>query len=157
MDILILNWKDLKHPNVGGAEIIVYELARRLVKAGHKVTWFCRNFIYGTDSEIQEGIKIIRKGNLVSMYFYAPLYYWSLKRKPDLVIDCSNTIYWQTPLWALKSKKVAYLNQLAKEVFDYEFPKYLAVFGKILEKVQYFTYKTTPFFCYSQRTKEDLV
>ncbi|OGM08103.1 hypothetical protein A2159_01575, partial [Candidatus Woesebacteria bacterium RBG_13_34_9] len=99
----------------------------------------------------------IRKGNLVSMYFYAPLYYWSLKRKPDLVIDCSNTIYWQTPLWALKSKKVAYLNQLAKEVFDYEFPKYLAVFGKILEKVQYFTYKTTPFFCYSQSTKEDLV
>lgn len=157
MDILLLNWKDIKHPNAGGAEIIVYELAKRLVRDGHNVTLFCRHFIYGLDEENIEGIKVVRRGNLITMYLHAPLYYWSLKKKPDLVLDMSNTIYWQTPLWVWGSKKVAYLNQLAQEVFDYEFSEPLALLGKIVERLQYLTYKTTPFVSYSQSTKEDLV
>lgn len=157
MNILILNWKDLKHPNVGGAEIIIYELAKRLVKNGHSVTWFCRNFIYGKGQEEYDGIKIVRRGNLLTTYFLAPLYYWSLKQKPDLVIDMSNTIYWQTPLWALRSRKIAYLNQLAEDVFDYEYVKVLGTIGHIVEKLQYLTYKNMPFLCYSNSTKEDIV
>lgn len=157
MNILILNWKDIKHPNVGGAEIIVYELAKRLVKAGHQVTWFCRNFVYARPEEIYDGITIVRRGNLLTMYLYAPFYYWSLSRKPDIVIDMSNTIYWQTPLWAFASKKFAYLNQLAQEVFDYEFPPIIGLFGKFVERIQYLTYKTMSFISYSHSTKDDLV
>lgn len=157
MNILILNWKDTKHPNVGGAEIIVYELAKRLVQDGHSVTWFCRNFIFAKPEEEIDGIKIVRRGNLLTMYLYAPLYYWSLKVKPDIVIDMSNTVYWQTPLWAFKSKRIAYLNQLAQEVFDYEFPKIISFFGKIGERLQYLTYKHTPFVSYSNSTKDDLI
>lgn len=156
MKILILNWKDIKHPNVGGAEIIVYELAKRLVKEGDSVTWFCRNFIYGKSEESYDGIKVIRKGNLLTTYFHAPFYYWSLKEKPDVVIDMSNTIYWQTPLWAFKSRRFAYLNQLAQEVFDYEYPSYVRGIGKLVEKLQYLTYKATKFIVYSKSTTEDL-
>ncbi len=157
MNILILNWKDIKHPNVGGAEIIVYELAKRMVRDGHNVTWFCRNFIFAKPDEKYDGINVVRKGNLITTYFYAPLYYWKLKEKPDVVIDMSNTIYWQTPLWAFKSRKVAYLNQLGQEVFDYEYIKPLAVLGKIIEKLQYLTYRGMKFICYSNSTKEDLI
>lgn len=157
MEILLLNWKDIKHPNVGGAEIIIYELAKRMVKDGHGVTWFCRNFIYAKGEGEYDGIKIVRRGNLATMYLRALLYYWSLKKKPDLVVDMSNTIYWQTPLWVLQSKKAAYLNQMAKEVFDYEFPKILSILGNIVERLQYLTYRKTPFISYSQSTKEDLI
>ena len=157
MDILILNWKDIKHPQVGGAEIIVYELAKRLVKDGHRVTWFCREYVYGRKKEKYDGINIVRRGNLLSMYLYAPIYYWSLRKKPDVVIDMSNTIYWQTPLWVFHSKKVAYLNQMAQEVFDYEFPKPLSVLGNLAERIQYLTYKRTPFLSYSKSTKSDLM
>jgi glycosyltransferase involved in cell wall biosynthesis len=157
MKILILNWKDIKHPNVGGAEIIVYELAKRMVRDGHQVTWFCRNYIYGKSEETIDGINIVRRGNLITTYFYAPLYYWGLKDKPDIVVDMSNTYYWQTPLWALKSKRVAYLNQLAQEVFDYEFPKVISFIGKFLERIQYLTYKKTTILTYSESTKKDLI
>lgn len=157
MDILILNWKDIKHPQVGGAEIIVYELAKRLVKDGHNVTWFCREYVLGRKEDEYDGIKIVRRGNLVTMYLYAPLYYWSLPKKPDIVIDMSNTIYWQTPLWVLRSKKVAYLNQLAQEVFKYEYNLLLRTLGNVAERLQYITYKKTPFISYSNSTKDDLV
>jgi glycosyltransferase involved in cell wall biosynthesis len=157
MNILILNWKDIKHPNVGGAEIIIYELAKRLVKDGHTVTWYCRNFIYGTPQEEYDGIKIVRRGNLLSTYFIAPFYYWSLKQKPDIIIDMSNTIYWQTPMWAWKSKRFAYLNQLAQEVFDYEYPTYVRTLGKLFERFQYLTYRKTPFLVYSKSTMKDLI
>lgn len=157
MRILILNWKDIKHPNVGGAEIIVYELAKRMVKDGHEVTWFCRNYIFGKSKESYDGISVVRRGNLITAYFLAPLYYWKLKIKPDIVIDMSNTFYWQTPLWAWRSKKVAYLNQLAQEVFDFEFPKLIALIGKSLERVQYLTYLRTPILTYSASTGEDLI
>lgn len=166
MKILILNWKDIKNPQVGGAEIIVYELAKRLVKDGNKVTWFCGNFSGGKSEETIEGITIVRRGFLVKgildlfekglMYLYAPFYYWSLKVKPDLVIDMSNTIYWQTPLWAFKSKKVAYLNQFAKEVFYFEYPPIIAHIGAFIERIQYLTYLDTDFICYSTGTKKDL-
>lgn len=157
MNILILNWKDLKHPQVGGAEIIVYELAKRLVAMGHEVTWFCRSFKYGKAEETIDGIKIVRRGNLVTMYLHAPVYYWKLQKKPDVVVDISNTIYWQTPLWAWKSKKIAYLNQLAQEVFYYEYPILISRFGKLIEKLQYLVYLNTKFVCYSQSTKTDLI
>jgi glycosyltransferase involved in cell wall biosynthesis len=156
MNILMLNWKDIKHPQVGGAEIIVYEIAKRMVKDGHKVTLFCRRFIYSKQEEIIDGIHVVRRGNLITMYLHATAYYWTLRNKPDLVIDMSNTIYWQTPLWAFKSKKIAYLNQLALDVFKYEYNWVLALFGGIAEKLQYLTYKNTPFICYSESTKQDL-
>lgn len=156
MNILILNWKDIKNPDVGGAEIIVYELAKRLVKDGHKVTWFSRNFKDGKRYEKIDGITIIRRGSLLTTYLYAPYYYMILKRKPDLVFDMSNTIFWQTPLWAYKSKKIAYLNQLAQEVFDYEYSWIMAKIGKFVERFQYITYGHTKFLCYSKSTKSDL-
>ena len=160
MNILILNWKDVKNPKtgqVGGAEIIVYELAKRLVKDSHQVTWFCRHFTGSPEEEDISGLKIIRRGNLVTMFIWAVIYYWRLHPKPDLVIDMSNTIYWQAPLWARKSKVVAYLNQFAKEVFFYEYPPFISHFGVLIERLQYLTYRQTPFICYSQSTKNDLV
>lgn len=157
MNILILNWKDIKHPQVGGAEIIVYELAKLLVAQGNQVTWFCRSFKGGPSEEVSEGIKVVRRGNLLTMYLHAPIYYWSLKQKPDLVIDISNTIYWQTPLWAFKSKKIAYLNQLAQDVFYYEYPLIVSRLGIFFEKLQYLSYRKTPFVCYAKSTKDDLI
>lgn len=154
MEILILNWKDIRHPQAGGAEIIVYELAKRLVADGHKITWFSKG---KHSEEYIDGIKMVRRGNLVTTYLYAPLYYWSLKQKPDLVIDMSNTIYWQSPLWAGKSKKIAYLNQFAKQVFFYEFPPIISHFGYLVEILQYLTYRRTKFICYSNGTKKDLL
>lgn len=157
MDILILNWKDIKNPEAGGAEIIAFELARRLVKEGHSVTFFSRSFRNCLTEEIIEGVKIIRRGNKFSVYFQAYFYYKSLKEKPQKVIDMINTICWQTPLYVDKKIRIAYVNQLAKEVLFYEFFWPLSIIAYFLEKFEYLTYRDTKFICYSQSTKQDLI
>lgn len=156
MDIIILNWKDVKNPHVGGAEIIAFEFAKRLVKDNHKVTFFSRVFPNCLKEEVLDGVKIIRKGNKLSVYLEAFLYYKSLKKKPDIVIDMVNTLCWQTPLYVPKKNRFAYVNQLAKEVFFFELPKPISYIAYFLEKFQYLTYKNTRFICYSKSTKKDL-
>lgn len=157
MDILILNWKDVKNPQAGGAEIIAFELARRLVKEGHKVTFFSRAFSNCLKEEIIDGVKIIRRGNKFTVYIQAYLYYKNLKKKPQKVIDMINTICWQTPLYVKKEDIIVYVNQLAKEVLFYEFFWPLSIIAYFLEKFEYLTYRDTKFVCYSKSTKEDLI
>ncbi len=156
MEIIILNWKDVKNPHVGGAEIIAFEFAKRLVKDGHKVTFFSRAFPNCSKEEVLDGVKIVRRGNKLNVYFEAFLYYKSLKKKPDKVIDMVNTICWQTPLYVPKEKRIAYVNQLAREVFFFELPKPLSYIAYLLEEFQYLTYRNTQFLCYSESTKKDL-
>lgn len=157
MRILFLNWKDIRNPDVGGAEIILYEFTKRLVKEGHKVTWFCRKFDDSLDTESIDGIEIIRRGNKLTVYFEAWKYYQSLKKKPDRVIDSINTICWQTPLYVSFDRRFAYVNQLAKEVFFYELPSPLSYIAYYLENLEYKTYQKTRFICYSKSVKEDLI
>lgn len=156
MDILILNWKDLKNPDVGGAEVILYELGKRLVKDGHTVTWFCRGYEGGASADKLDGINIIRRGNKFSVYWEAYRYYRSLAKKPDKVIDCINTICWQTPLYVPEEKRIAYVNQLAKEVLFYELPPVISHLAYLLEPLEYQTYRNTKFVCYSDSVKKDI-
>lgn len=157
MDILILNWKDVKNPEAGGAEIIAFEFARRLVREGHRVTFFSRAFSNCLKEEIIDGVKIIRRGNKFSVYIQAYFFYKSLKKKPQKVIDMINTICWQTPLYVDKGRRIAYVNQLAKEVLFYEFFWPLSFIAYLMERFEYFTYRNTKFICYSNSTREDLV
>ncbi len=156
MNVLILNWKDIKNPDVGGAEIILYELSKRLVGDGHTVTWFCRSFPGAKPEETIDGIRVIRRGNRFTVYWQAYRYYRSLRVKPDRVLDCVNTICWQTPLYVSKEKRIAYVNQLAKEVLFYELPPILAHIAYMLEPLEYLTYRDTKFLCYSESVKKDI-
>ena len=157
MNILILNWKDIKNPLVGGAEVIAYEYARRLVKDGHTVTFFTSHFNNASKEEMVDGVRIIRKGNRITTYFFAFFYYLSLSPKPDRVVDMVNTICYQTPLYVPKKRRVMYVNQLAKEVFYYELPWYLSYFCYFLERFEYLLYRNTKTLCYSKSTKNDLI
>lgn len=156
MNILILNWKDIKNPEVGGAELIAFEFAKKLVKDNHVVTFFSRDFPKALPEETIDGVHIIRKGNKFTVYLHAFFYYMSLRLKPDKVIDMINTIAWQTPLYIPRKKRIAYLNQLAKEVWFYEFRFPFSIMGYIFEKIQYLFYRNTKFLCYSASTRNDL-
>lgn len=153
----MLNWKDIKNPTAGGAEIIAFFLARSLVKDGHKVTFFSKMFKSAFPEETIDGVRIVRRGNSLSVYFYAYLFYRKLSEKPDKVIDMINTICWQTPLYVPLGKRIAFLNQLAKEVWFYEQPYPFSLIGYIIERLEYLSYKNTSFICYSESTKRDII
>lgn len=158
MTILIYNWKDVKNPLVGGAEVITFEYARRLAAEGHQVTWFCRSFENAKPEEVIDGVTVVRRGGFLSTYWEGYRYYRGLERKPDLVVDMLNTIAWQAPLYARgQSKVVQYVNQLAKEVWSYEMRPPMSWLGRLLEPVQLWSYHKQPVVTYAQSTADDLV
>lgn len=158
MNFLILNWKDIRNPEVGGAEVIAFEFARRLVKEGHSVTFFARSFPGAKRTESIDGVVIERRGGKLSVYLQAFLFYRKNGKRFDKVIDMVNTLCWQTPLYIEGSKRYAYVNQLAQEVLYYELPRPISWICYLLEKFQYLPYlNNTKFIVYSESTKQDLI
>lgn len=156
MKILILNWRDIKHPAAGGAEELTFEVARRWVQWGHEVTWFTAGFPGGQGEEVLEGVRIIRQGKQITVHLKAFRYYQNYgKGYYDVVIDEINTIPFFTPLY-VKEKHVAYINQLAGDVWFYEMPFPLSLLGFLLEPLFLRTYRKTPIVTISESTQNDL-
>lgn len=157
MRILLLNWKDIHHPAAGGAEVIVFELARRMVRDGHQVTVFAQSFPRAHQKETLDGVTVIRRGSTFSVYLHAFMYYRALRSKPDAVVDMVNTLPWQTPFYVPAERRAAYVNQLAQEVFFHHLPWPLSRLAYLTERFLYVPYRRTPVICYSASTKDDLV
>ena len=63
LNILWLNWKDIRHPQAGGAENYTHQIAKRLVAKGHQITLFTSWAPGLPKQEEIDGIHIIRQGN----------------------------------------------------------------------------------------------
>jgi glycosyltransferase involved in cell wall biosynthesis len=157
MRILIFNWRDVKHPWAGGAELYLHEIAKRFVKEGHQVTWFCGNSNGLSKEEKIDGIKIVRRGGKYSVYLHAFFYYvFNCIGKYDVIIDAENGIPFFTPLFSRKPK-ILLVHHVHKEVFPLELPKLLSWFLSILEtKLMPILYKGYVV-AVSESTKKDLV
>ncbi|MCZ6766349.1 MAG: glycosyltransferase, partial [bacterium] len=59
---LAINWRDLKNPDAGGAEVHLHEIMKRLIANGHEVTLVCSNFEGGTAEDVNDEIRILRYG-----------------------------------------------------------------------------------------------
>src|SRR5438105_1714009 len=87
--ILVLSWRDPRHPLAGGAEQVMHEHMKGWIAAGHTVTFFSSRFIGAKSEEDLDGVKIIRKG---SQYLtcHIAAFFWYLFGKHeefDLVVD----------------------------------------------------------------------
>jgi glycosyltransferase involved in cell wall biosynthesis len=134
MKILIFNWRDLTHPWAGGAEIFLYQVARRWVRLGHHVTWFCGRYASQPASEQIEGIEIIRRGGVFSVYLHAALCYLSrLRRQFDVIFDSANGIPFFTPMFSA-TPRILMVHHIHHEVFFRELPWHLAHLGNALER-----------------------
>lgn len=101
MNILVVNWQDIKNPLAGGAEVHLHEVFERIAARGHAVTLFCSSFPGAANEEILNGIHIIRKGGRFFFnYTFALEYLLRLRHQPfDIVVDDMNKIPFFTPLF----------------------------------------------------------
>jgi glycosyltransferase involved in cell wall biosynthesis len=164
MNILILSWRDPKHPNAGGAEQATREHAKAWVKAGHEVVWFSSCFKGASKEENILGINIIRNsrqfiGVQIAAFFW---YFFGEHPQFDLVIDQFHGIPFFTPFY-VKTKKLGYIHEVAKEVWGLNpWPKPFnlgpAILGPLLEQYLFkVIYKKIPFMTVSNSTRDDLV
>lgn len=157
MNVLILNWRDIAHPQAGGAEKYVHEIGRRLVKKGHNVTLFCGNYPNADPYDEIDGIKIIRKGGKYTLYLWALIYLAKNKDKFDVIIDSENGIPFFSPLLFDKRRVICIMHHVHIEVFDRELPFPLNKIGKLLEgKVMPMLYRGSLFVPVSPSTKKEM-
>lgn len=163
MNILILNWRDIKNPKSGGAEILTHEIAKSWVKMGHQVTIFSSSFSGSLSVDIVDNIRIIRRGNadirflFSSVHFQAFLYYIQNSKNFDVVIDEVHGIPFFTP-WYVKKKKVVLICEVAGDLWGKMFGPFFGSIGRIMELFYLnYTYKNVPFLTISESTKDELV
>jgi|Deesub1362B_J571_1020462.scaffolds.fasta_scaffold00502_9 glycosyltransferase involved in cell wall biosynthesis len=156
MKILWYNWRDIKNPEAGGAEVYTHEIARRLVERGYSVTLFTAEFNRCRREEIVDGIRIIRRGGKYSVYRKAREY-WKKNKNFDVVIDEINTRPFLTPKYADREKIIALIHQLAREFWFYETPFPVSMIGYyFLENYWLRHYRSVPTITVSESTKSDL-
>ncbi len=98
MKLLILNWRDLRSPRAGGAELLTHEIAKRLVVRGHEVTWFTsRPDGLAAEEEI-DGVRIVRRGSELTTRLHAPSF--ARRGTFDVVVEQINTLPYFAPLWS---------------------------------------------------------
>ncbi|MBI2613544.1 MAG: glycosyltransferase family 4 protein [Candidatus Levybacteria bacterium] len=158
MNILIFNWRDIKHPLAGGAEISLFEHAKYWEKKGASVTWFASSFPKGKEREDVEGIKIIRKGSHYSVHFLAFLNYLQGRLgNPSIVIDSFHFLPFFTPLYIKKAKIVGLINEVAGRVWFSNIIFPLSLIGYLIESLFFAFYKNTKFITSSDSTRDELI
>jgi glycosyltransferase involved in cell wall biosynthesis len=95
-----VNWRDLRNPDSGGAEVHLHEILKRLAADGHEVTYFVSNFDGGVEEETYDGIRVLRRGRWYNANYVLPYHVRSYLRDhpSDLVIEDINKIPFFLPL-----------------------------------------------------------
>jgi hypothetical protein len=99
--VVALNWRDLKNPLGGGAEVHMEEILRHLGRRGHRCTLLTSHFAGVTTVEEADGYRIIRGGHELNFNFVVPFLYRRLARTDpaDIILDDINKIPFYSPLW----------------------------------------------------------
>lgn len=151
-----MNWKDMKNPYAGGAEVVNEQLAKRLVRDGHEVVFLVRGFGDAPKEEMVDGYKIIRLGDFHTVYWEAYKYYKKhLQGWADLVIEEVNTIPFFCNFY-VKEKSVLYFNQLCREIWFYEMGSIKGFIGYIAEAMYLLLLGNRNVITISESSKKDL-
>lgn len=158
MKILVLNYRDRKHPAAGGAERHLHSIFSRLVQKGHKVVLLTTSFQGGLEREFVDGIEVIRRGGDL-------LFQWTVARELpkldkeynfDIIYEDLNKLPLFTPLLSKKPHLIQMHHLWKKSIFaEASFPVAFGVW--FFERLIPLFYRRSPFVVVSPSTKEELV
>ncbi len=158
MNISAINWRCIKNPLVGGAEIYFQEIFKRIVNQGHQVTQLAVQFDNAAETEIIDGIKIIRIGtkNTFNFAVYRELPHLLEQDNYDIVIDDLNKIPFYSP-WITKKPVLALMMHLFRTSIFSEVSFPFASYVYLTESLIPWCYKKNNFAALSESSKQDLV
>jgi glycosyltransferase involved in cell wall biosynthesis len=131
--VLILNWRDMNHPQGGGSEVYVEQVARRLAAAGRDVTIFCSAYPGAPATEVVHGVRFIRKGGWRTVYLWAFLYHlFGRFGQHDVVVDVKNGIPFLAPAYC-RRPVLCLVHHVHREQWTMNFSNGWARFGWWIE------------------------
>jgi glycosyltransferase involved in cell wall biosynthesis len=89
--VVVLNWRDTWHPEGGGSEMYVAEVATRLARGGVPVTVFTARYPGSSADEVREGVRYRRRGGHLTVYLWAlVLLAFGRLGRPAAVLEVQN-------------------------------------------------------------------
>lgn len=94
MNLLVVNWQDLRNPQAGGAEIHLFDLFSRLAARGHRIRLVCSGFEGGAARAVVDGVEVLRTGDRMSFAWRGRGAIRAALRaeRPDVVVEDINKI-----------------------------------------------------------------
>lgn len=155
--ILALSWRDIESPTAGGAEVHTHELLRRIDKRKFRLIHFASYYPREISEKEIDGVYYIRRGNIISVIWFAFLYYMKNRKNIDFVVEQCNTHRFFTPLWVNRKKRIFYIHQLTREIWDINLKTPWNKLGRILENTMLRLNRNDFTIALSPSTKKDLV
>ncbi len=158
MRILVLNWRCIRNPLAGGAEIYLQEVFKRLVDRGHRVTLLCERFPGSCAEEVIDGVRTIRMGGKWTFNFTAGRHVSRLadEVEADVVVDDLNKIPFYSP-WHTKRSVLALLMHLFRSSVFRETAAPLAAYVYLTESMIPWAYRNCRFAVLSESSRKDVV
>lgn len=134
LTILFLSWRDIKHTKKGGAEVFTHGMLKLTNHENFRIIHFGPSVAGNPEVEELDKITYLRKGNEISVIYYAWLYYLANRKNIDFVVDQCNTHHFFTPLWVKQKKRIFFIHQFTREIWKININSRLISFlGTILE------------------------
>ena len=86
---LLINWRDIKNPEAGGAEIYYHEIFRRLAGGDFAITVLSHRFPGAPTTETIDGVNVIRHGCKRFFNYQIIPYLLKVHHHYDLVIEAN--------------------------------------------------------------------
>lgn len=155
--ILSLSWRDIKSKGAGGAEVHTHEMLSRMDYTKYRVFHFAMKDESLPKQEVLDHVTYKRDGNIFTVILGAWKFYVSNRHNIDYVIDQCNTHRFFTPLWVKREKRIFYIHQLTKEIWDYSAKFPISLIGKLTEEWMLKLNKKDAVITVSESTKSELV
>jgi glycosyltransferase involved in cell wall biosynthesis len=156
--ILAVNWLDLENPQAGGAELHFFELFRRLVERGHRVTLVTSGFRGAASRTVITGIDVRRVGGRYSFALHGRGAVRRALRQDayDVVVEDINKLPLYTPTLTRLPVCVIVPHLFGTTAFrEASWP--LATIVWLAEQPIPAVYRRAAFHAISESTREDLV
>lgn len=155
--ILLLNWRDARHPEGGGSEKYLEEVARGLVGRGHRVTVRTARYPGALGDEVVDGVRYVRRGGRYTVYARALLALAMGRHRSDVVVDVQNGVPFLSPL-VVPTPVVNLVHHVHREQWPEVFGPLVARFGWWLEsRVAPAVYRACPYVTVSEASRTELV
>ncbi|MHB1583946.1 MAG: glycosyltransferase family 4 protein [Acidimicrobiales bacterium] len=150
MRVVFAAWRDLAHPQAGGAEVLVDHLATGMAARGHEVAVMCGGPVAA------HPYPVVDLGGTYGQYLTAPVVHRRRFADWDLLVDTENGVPFFSPLWR-RRPVLCLVHHVHTEQWAQHFPPPVAAVGRGLERqVMPRVYRTTPFVAVSPSTAAGL-
>lgn len=152
--LVVLNWRDLSHPEGGGSERYVHRVAEAAAARGWRVSFVCADHGRAPRDETVAGVRFRRRGGRLTVYLHGLAHV--LRSRPDLVLDVQNALPFGSPL-VTRRPVVVLVHHVHREQWPILFGRAVGRLGWFVEStLAPWLYRHCPYVTVSAATADEL-